>query len=423
MTNLLAGNDSEIARLQREIQRLERELDDMTVALAQAWDQLAPLLQNTSQQQATTVADLAPVLETVMAAIEVDYGAIYLYETDEWLTVPPDPTINEGLLQHFQVNPDTSEPIIIDQLHTWQRTSSHWMFMPMVDDGKLQGLLGVGVTGNRHFNAYEVRMLARMTERATSQITAASLAQSRNREARLSHELQIAHQIQLSIQPLYFPTLDQITLAANWRPAQTVGGDAWGWVQQTNGNLVCFLLDVSGKGLPAALAAVSLHTALVMALTLDLNPVETLTIVNDQFYDAYTNAGIFATATVIAIDPYTGIVTQANAGHPPTLACIDGIWQRWEATAPPIGVLRSLGVENQTFKLRPGDTFVCYSDGFSEIETPQGLWGDAGLVSVFLRSLTHPPSMIQAVLDAAESLQQGRSPHDDQTIFIVHYVG
>ncbi|MCB9436543.1 MAG: SpoIIE family protein phosphatase [Anaerolineales bacterium] len=414
----------EIERLRNRVQQLEQELDDMTVALAQAWDQLAPLLQDTSQQQATTVTDLTPVLETVMAAIGVDYGAIYLKEMDECFIIPNDPLVGETLKQQLQTIPYTTEPIIIDQIRILQRYSSHWVFMPMLADGTLQGVIGVGVNSNQHrFNSYDMRVLARMTERATSQITAANLAQSRHREARLSHELQIAHQIQLSIQPLHFPTLTQITLAANWQPAQTVGGDAWGWIQQTNGNLTCFLLDVSGKGLPAALAAVSLHTALVMALTLDLNPVETLTIVNDQFYDAYTNAGIFATAVVIAIDPYTGMVEQANAGHPPTLACMDGAWYRWEATAPPIGVLPDLGVECQTYRLLPGDTFVCYSDGFSEIETPDGLWGDAGIVSVLSQALTHPPSMIQAVLQAAESLQQGRSPHDDQTIVIVHYAG
>src|SRR5262249_54093779 len=147
-------------------------------------------------------------------------------------------------------------------------------------------------------------------ERASGQIAAANLAESQAREQQVKRELQIAGLIQRSIQPLQAPTLVGLDAAADWQPAQNVGGDAWGWVLQPSGRLGCFLLDVAGKGLPAALAAAALHTALKMALRLDLSPGDVLRNVNEDVYEAYSNAGILATAAVITIDPITGAVEQ-----------------------------------------------------------------------------------------------------------------
>lgn len=193
---------------------------------------------------------------------------------------------------------------------------------------------------------------------------------------------------------------------------------AWTSVQShPQHHLILTLVALNGLSLAEAEALTD------QSFNVDQQAIRTTQAPNNQFYDAYTNGDIFATAVVIAIAPYTDIVEQANAGHPPTLASMDGTWYRWEATAPPIDVLPNLGLECQTYRLLLGDTFVCYSNDFSKIETPTGLWGDVGIISVLSQALTHLPSMIQAVLRAAESLQQGRSAHDDQTIVIVHYAG
>lgn len=193
---------------------------------------------------------------------------------------------------------------------------------------------------------------------------------------------------------------------------------AWASVQgHPQHHLILTLVALNGLSLAEAEAVTD------QSFDIEQKAIRTTQATNYQFYNAYNNVDIFATAVVIAIAPYTDIVEQANAGHHPTLASMDGTWYRWEATAPPIGVLPNLGLECQTYRLLPGDTFVCYSNDFSKIETPTGLWGDVGIISVLSQALTHPPSMIQAVLRAAEALQQGRSPHDDQTILSVHYSG
>lgn len=245
------------------------------------------------------------------------------------------------------------------------------------------------------------------------------------REAHLEHELQIAGLIQRSIQPPREPQIAGVDVAADWQPAATVGGDAWGWVAQPCGQLACFMVDVAGKGLPAALAAVSLHTAVRMALRLDFRAAEVLNIANDEFYDAYTNAGILATATVVTIDPMSGWVEHANAGHTPTLVCMDDEWQRWKATVPPLGVLPTLSISAHRVQLAPGDRLLLYSDGLSEIETTTGLWGDKGLEHA-ARGTTlaaSAQSLISAVLAEAQALREGKPLHDDQTLVGIVYRG
>ncbi|MBN1681361.1 MAG: SpoIIE family protein phosphatase [Anaerolineae bacterium] len=414
-----------LAECQARIRELEAELDDMTESLAQAWDQLVPFLQETPQQAEST-QDIIPVLESIMTAVDAEIGAVYLYPHNarpaEWYTIPS-MAVNLGVMQ-----PHLDELAHESRLHrghhipSWNGTPTHWLLTSIVAGDQIAGAIGVGLTeGRREFNAYDVRTLMRMTERAASQIVVTSLAESRAREAQLAHEMQIAGLIQRSIQPAVGPSIAGLDVAADWQPAATVGGDAWGWVMQPSGRMACFVLDVAGKGLPAALAAVSLHTAIMMTLRLDRTPAETLGLVNDMFYDAYTEAGILATATLIAIDPMTGEIEQANSGHTPTLFCRSGVWHQWTATAPPIGVLLETVPEPQYSVFHPDDLIVCYSDGLSEIETASGLWNTQGILQAIPQGISNARQLVNTILSAAEELRDGAPIHDDQTMLTVRF--
>ena len=404
-----------------KIRKLEAEIDEMTEALARAWDQLVPFLQDTPQQ-ASSAQDITPILEAIMAAVDTPVGAIYLAKHDQWLTYPEDLVMQDALQNQFLRFQDKTTEIYLTDIPAWHISDlTDWMFMPMSIDDDIIGAIGVGhIDKKKTFSAYDRQLLRRMTERATSQILATNLAESRAREARLAHELQIANLIQQSIQPSKPPPLKYLDIASYWLPARSVGGDAWGWEIQED-RLSVFILDVSGKGLPAALAAVALHTAAKMALRLNLSPQEVLATLNDQFYDAYTNAGIFATMTVLSIDFKTGMLEQANAGHTPTIICHQGKWQFLEATAPPIGVLPFIEFERQALQLYLDDMVICYSDGFTELETPDGMWGHDGFMSAL--STRHPnlSSRLNFVLQEVEEIQVDESMNDDQTIVMLQW--
>jgi serine phosphatase RsbU (regulator of sigma subunit) len=419
MTDLIAVED-----YQARIAELEDELDEMTMALSQAWDQLVPLLQDAPEQN-TRTQDVLPLLEAVSAATETEMAAIYLLESNDFYIAPMYIALPLALMTALRgrlTRASTEQPIYLESTEDTLLYRTDWLFLPLIVEGEAAGAIGVGVSSNtRDFTALDLRILKRMAERVAGQVVAEKLAHSRAQQARLARELEIANTIQRSIQPAIMPATDALEIAAVWNPARRVGGDAWGWVLQPNETLCCFLLDVAGKGLPAALAAVSLQTAIRMALGLGMTPVEALQTVNAEFYDAYTATDLMATASIIAIDLHTGEMAQANAGHPPTLIRHCGEWIRLEATAPPVGVLPELDLEPQSGRLSADDLVIFYSDGFSEIETERGLWGEEGLLYAVTDEVKTAEAALAHIISEADGVRLTPDIHDDQTLVVIQW--
>lgn len=398
----------------QKVEHLERELAEMTIALSQAWDQLVPFLQE-APARAASPQDIVPILQAVAAAADTQQAAVYLFQTDEWFSVPETMQISDAFKTRLR---GITQETIVD-MTAQTGFPNHWMFAPVISEEQIIGLLGTGTDdAKRTFTAVDLRIVKRMAERIGSLMAAAQLALIREREAVMAREMEIANDIQQSVQPDAPPDTSRIKMGTYWRPAKKVGGDAWGWVQQPDGRLAWFILDVAGKGLPAALAAVSLHTAITMALRMRLSPVEALRVVNEAFYDPYTRTDLMATAAILAFNPETGVLEIANAGHPPILIRHQGTWLRLTATVPPIGVLPSLRAESQVLTLKPSDLIICYSDGFTEIQRTTGLWGLTGLLNTIPGGAKNVVALTNHIVEAS---RRAGPVEDDQTLITVLY--
>jgi serine phosphatase RsbU (regulator of sigma subunit) len=75
-----------------------------------------------------------------------------------------------------------------------------------------------------------------------------------------------------------------------------------------------------------------------------------------------------ATALVLLVEPATGRLTYANAGHPPPLIMgPDGVARSLKGSlSVPLGALDVAGYEEGTATLEPGATLVLYTDGLVE---------------------------------------------------------
>lgn len=399
----------------KQIQKLENELDEMTLALSHAWDQLVPFLQDIPE---TTQAnqDITPTLQAIAVAADCKIVGIYLFEEDCWYTYPDYAEPTDELLADLKA-------IDTDSVAEYQLKHGERVIVastPIISEGKVIGVLGVASPDTtRTFTAVDFQILHRMAERFGSQIAVSQLALLREREALQARELQIANDIQQSVLPTRFPQNKQITMAAFWQPAKEVGGDAWGWIQQDESHLAWFVLDVAGKGLPAALAAVALHTAISMALRMNLNPLQVLEVINEQFYDAYTRTDLMATVAIISLDVMAGHLEIANAGHPPLLVRHKRQWSQLRATAPPIGVLPDLLAETQQATLLKDDLVIIYSDGFSEIERANGeLWGAEGILKAIPHGACDVAKLTRHITVAS---QYAGKKTDDQTLISLIY--
>jgi len=124
------------------------------------------------------------------------------------------------------------------------------------------------------------------------------------------------------------------------------------------------------------LSRAALHTALKMALRLDLDLAKCC-VSSTKMCTRLTPTRPACHSSSHYIDPLSGKIEHASAGIARPVETGPG-WQQWSATMPPLGVLPNAAPTPLCAELSANDLLILYSDGFSEIETEAGLWGMEG---------------------------------------------
>ena len=205
----------------------------------------------------------------------------------------------------------------------------------------------------------------------------------------IASELRVAREIQMGMLPHDFGPMEHaygVEFGAVIEPALEVGGDFYGVCAAAADRLVVFLGDVSGKGLPASMfmvRAISLARLLAREVP---EPERILARLNDELA-ADNPSGMFVTFLCAMLDPGSGRLTLANAGHCRPVLLRPGEPARWavENLGTALGFEAGLGFERTELLIRPGDGLVLYTDGVSEAFNPldvcygnDRLLGDAG---------------------------------------------
>ena len=204
-------------------------------------------------------------------------------------------------------------------------------------------------------------------------------------------------------------------------PAEGVlAGDFYDVLQLPSGLITLVLVDVSGHGAEAGLVAVRLKHVMTTALRLGLRPGDALAMVAEDFTSARDR---FATCVVVEIDPASGRLRWANAGHPPPIvAAPSGIAGELGTTGPLLSSIGGTWSEDER-TLRPGDLVLAYTDGLTEARSGGEEFGDQRVRDTVtaLGELT-PVAAVDACL-AAVRAHAREERHDDITIVAVQFVG
>jgi anti-sigma regulatory factor (Ser/Thr protein kinase) len=157
-----------------------------------------------------------------------------------------------------------------------------------------------------------------------------------------------------------------VSAAARYLPASDeVGGDWYDVFELSRGRLGVAIGDVVGHGLRAAALMGQLRTALHAYAIHDHGPGRTLELV-DRFVQA-TPGDAMATAAYAVLDPVTGIVNFASAGHLPPLLIGNGVAKVIEvAPATPLGTFPYGSYQEHELLLDTSQTLVLYTDGLVE---------------------------------------------------------
>ncbi|MFD0484829.1 PP2C family protein-serine/threonine phosphatase [Kineococcus sp. GCM10028916] len=215
--------------------------------------------------------------------------------------------------------------------------------------------------------------------------------------------------------------------AAALRPAEgLLAGDWYDVLPLPDGRFAVVVADVSGHGARAGIVAIQLKRLLEAALHLSPEPDLALAMAARVFSD---EAERFASCVVVVVDPDSGTVRYANAGHPAPLVLrrddsVDGgvrVVTELEPTGPLLSWLH-LDVpgswHTETASMAPGSLLVVFTDGLTEAR-PTGSTVELGIEGVLaalgeLPELT-PQALVDEALDVARRYSGGRA-RDDVTL-------
>src|SRR5918999_2054491 len=192
--------------------------------------------------------------------------------------------------------------------------------------------------------------------------------EDREREAQ---ELSAARVIQHQLLPEDMPSLPGWRVAAYYGPARAIGGDFYDLFELPDGQLAIFAGDVTDKGIPAALVMATTHGILSGEARGLASPGAVLERANDRLYPDIP-AHMFVTCLYAVLDPATGRLRYANAGHnPPYVATADGVTEL-RARGMPLGAMPDMTYEENETYLAPGESILLHSDGLVEAHNPGG---------------------------------------------------
>jgi hypothetical protein len=234
------------------------------------------------------------------------------------------------------------------------------------------------------------------------------------KELVIDSELERAAQVQAGLLPHAAPLVPGYEVAGACQPSRAVGGDFYDWAVTGDGTLVLSLVDVMGTGAGAGILAAAVRSVLRgSAHGVDVG--RSLRQAGTILQADLSGAGAFATAFHAALDPATGDVRYADAGHGLTVVVrADGGSERLEATGLPLGVLPETTRGQRTTHLDPGDVLVSVSDGV--LDLVDGTLAGLPPVVDAVRGAASADAAVSAVLQLAADV---RERPDDLTVVAV----
>jgi PAS domain S-box-containing protein len=282
-----------------------------------------------------------------------------------------------------------------------------WVVLPLVASGAPLGVLRFVFRRERHVSEDDRVFLEALAGQC-------ALAIERARLYEREHHTAVA--LQRSLLPEDLPEIPGAEVCFRYLPGASeveVGGDWYDAFRLPCGRVAFVVGDVIGKGLPAAAGMGRVRSALRALAFTDPGPAAVLTGL-DRLFSATESDESLTTLVYALIDPATGVMELADAGHLPVLVVSpDGNARLLEAVvdATPLGVAEPRTASR--FTIGPGDVVVGFSDGLVENHR-RGL--TEGLAALLEVARGHQGSLDELLDLLLERLLAGQERTDDVTL-------
>ncbi len=161
-----------------------------------------------------------------------------------------------------------------------------------------------------------------------------------------------------------------------YRPAAQIGGDFVYFEFDHAGRSTVLLIDVVGHGIASALTIARVQGELERLLSEhpDDGPGLLLQRLNHYFRKLLARHRLYATAIAARLDPTTGTLRWANAGHPPAIVRSSRSLRTLDSTTYLLGAVEddACGTTEQSIPMHEGDSAIFYTDGLIEAVSLSG---------------------------------------------------
>src|SRR5215211_7468880 len=244
------------------------------------------------------------------------------------------------------------------------------------------------------------------------------LEQERIERERIEQELRVARRIQQASLPKEVPQLEGWQISPYYQPAREVGGDFYDFFDLEEGRVGVVVGDATGKGMPAALVAEATSNmlrAVAQALG-SSSPGKVLAQVNETLV-ARIPPNMFVTCFYAILDPKSGRLVYANAGHDLPYLHRNGEAEELRARGMPLGLMPGMSYEEKEIELDAAECVLFYSDGLVEAHNPKSEMFGFPRLRALVAEYAEQGSLADFLMDELHSFTgEGWEQEDDITL-------
>lgn len=254
----------------------------------------------------------------------------------------------------------------------------------------------------------------------------------------LERELEIAREIQRDFLPFELPTAEGWEIATCFKAAREVAGDFYDAFLLPNGDLVCVIGDVCGKGVGAALFMTLFRSLIRATSTFDisssgkniqnLDPTELLrhviSFTNSYVVETHGYASMFATVFMGIFSHHGGRLAYINCGNEPPLLLGKG-WAvtTLRPTGPVVGVIQDANYSVKEITMETNDLLLAFTDGIPDaLNLKNESFGHERLLNILMDVDTTPAALLENIQDQLYQFTGQAEQFDDITLLAIKRV-